>query len=86
MSIYPTQTTIASIHTSPEQGIEKVWEQFRLEVRTSRTWHFVAITDKKQAADAYVKEFSKASCYTRPFTSAGLGLCSKFVMVFVKVY
>jgi hypothetical protein len=57
--VYTIQATIANTHTSPEPGIKKVWEQFRPEVRTSRAWHFVIITNSKQAADAYVEEFSK---------------------------
>ena len=58
--VYTIQATIASTHTSPEQGIKKVWEQFRPAIRTSHTWHFVVITDGKQAADAYVE--SKKLC------------------------
>ncbi len=57
--VYTIQATIANTHTSPEPGIKKVWEQFRPEVRTSRIWHFVVITDSKQVADAYVEEFSR---------------------------
>jgi hypothetical protein len=57
--VYTIQATIADTHTSPEQGIQKVWEQFHPEVRTHRTWHFVVVTNNKQDADAYVKEFSK---------------------------
>jgi hypothetical protein len=57
--VYTIQATIANTHTSPQQGIQKVWEQFRPEIRTSRTWHFVAITNSEQAADAYVEVFSR---------------------------
>ena len=61
--VYTIQATIANTYTSPELGIKKVWEQFRPEVRTSRTWHFVAIADTKQAADAYADKFSKELCH-----------------------
>jgi hypothetical protein len=61
--VYIIQAIIANTHTSPELGIKKVWEQFRPEVRTSRTWHFVVIADTKQAADSYADKFSKELCY-----------------------
>jgi hypothetical protein len=58
-NVYTIQATIADTHTSPVQGIKRVWEQFRPEIRTSRTWHFVIITNSQNAADKYVEVFSK---------------------------
>jgi hypothetical protein len=67
--VYTIQATIASQHSSPKQGIKKVWDQFRSEIRTSRTWHFVVITDSKQTADEYLKTFSED---LRNFTLGGV--------------
>jgi hypothetical protein len=57
-NVYTVQATIASHHTSPVQGIKKVWEQLKPVIRTERTWHFVIITDTKTAIDTYVRSFS----------------------------
>jgi hypothetical protein len=57
--VYTIQAIIAGKHTSPEQGIERVWENFKPAIRTSRTWNFVIVTDSEEAADAYVEVFSK---------------------------
>jgi hypothetical protein len=57
--VYAIQATISGTHTSPEQGIEKVWKQFSQEVRASRTWHFVVVTNRQTTAEEYVKHFQK---------------------------
>jgi hypothetical protein len=57
--VYTIQATIADKHTSPVQGIEMVWKNFKPAIRTSRTWHFVIVTDSEEAAGEYVKKFSK---------------------------
>ncbi len=58
-NVYTVQATIATEHKGPEKGIKKVWDKVHPAVRTRRTWHYVIVTDNKQAADAYVKEWSK---------------------------
>jgi len=58
-NVYTVQATIATEHKGPETGIKKVWDKVHPDVRTGRTWHYVIVTDNKQAADAYVKEWSK---------------------------
>jgi hypothetical protein len=60
--VYTIQATIAHDHVSPVDGITKVWGQFRPEIRTSHTWHFVVVTNSQLAADAYLKQFSKTLC------------------------
>jgi len=58
-NVYTVQATIATEHKGPEKGIKKVWDKVHPDVRTGRTWHYVIVTDNRQAADAYVKEWSK---------------------------
>jgi len=55
---YIIQATIAYDHKIPIVGIKKVWQQFREEVRTQRTWHYVVVTETQQAARSYAEEFS----------------------------
>jgi hypothetical protein len=57
-NIYTIQATIARHHKSPLKGIKKVWEEINPVIRTTHTWHFVIITDSKEAADAYQGKFS----------------------------
>ena len=38
-NLFTFQATIAKDHKSPEAGIEKVWAELPLAVRTSRAWH-----------------------------------------------
>jgi hypothetical protein len=57
--VYTIQATIANQHKGPKQGIQKVWDQFRPDVRRSRTWHFVVVTNSTAAAEEYVERFRK---------------------------
>lgn len=57
--VYTIQGTIAGDHKDPAKAINKVWGSFLPEVRTERTWHYVIVTDTKQAGARYVERFSR---------------------------
>jgi hypothetical protein len=57
--VYAIQAAIGHDHKNPIDGITRVWQHFLPEVRAGRIWHYVVVTNTKQAADDYVDEFSK---------------------------
>jgi len=57
--VYIIQATISYDHKIPIVRIRKVWQQFSREVRTQRTWHYVVVTETRQAAESYAEEFSE---------------------------
>ena len=57
-NVYTFQATIAEKHSDPRAGIQKVWDNFKREVRDKRSWHCVIFAEDKQAADRHVDVFS----------------------------
>ncbi|KAH9930687.1 uncharacterized protein B0H18DRAFT_1093567 [Fomitopsis serialis] len=58
-NIYTVQATIAEEHPTPVEGLQEVWRRLKVAVRTSRTWHFVLVADRRTVADTYVERFSE---------------------------
>lgn len=57
-NIYALQATIADDHTSPIEGIQRIWEKLTPDVREGRRWHFVVVADSLPVADHLVARFS----------------------------
>lgn len=57
-NIYALQATVASEHSSPVNGLKKLWGMVPVSVRTDWTWHFVVVTDTRATADEHARIFS----------------------------
>ncbi|THH19354.1 hypothetical protein EUX98_g8795 [Antrodiella citrinella] len=58
-SIYAIQTTTAEDHTSPADGLKKVWENFDTNVQTRCAWHLVVVADTKKLASKHEANFAR---------------------------
>ncbi|KAJ7216600.1 hypothetical protein GGX14DRAFT_550392 [Mycena pura] len=59
-NLFAVQATIASEHTSPEEGLRKVWEIIDKPVGESRSWHFVVVADTTATAKKLGPEMAKS--------------------------
>jgi len=59
LAIFTIQATIANDHTSPAEGITKVWRNFLPKIRAGCTWHYVVVANTNQAAQRFVEHFSE---------------------------
>lgn len=57
-NIYAVQATIAGEHKSPGDGLRKIWDNLKPDVRKDRCWHFVLAANDHAVAEKLVEEWS----------------------------
>lgn len=57
LNLYAIQATVATEHSSPKDGLRKLWDNMKPAVRHLFDWHLVFIT-RDHAPDAYVQTWS----------------------------
>lgn len=57
-NIFVLQASIAAEHSSPLDGIAKVWKCVSPQARESWKWHFVAVADTWRTADSLLGKFT----------------------------
>lgn len=60
-NIYAVQATIADRLSSPNQGLQKIWDNLQPAARKRRLWHFVVVGKEQTAVDNIVNGFSGRS-------------------------
>ncbi|THH27434.1 hypothetical protein EUX98_g6766 [Antrodiella citrinella] len=58
-NIYAIQATISDEYSSPGDGLKKVWQSFKEDVRTRRAWHLVVVSNSVGTTTKHEANFAR---------------------------